>query len=141
MNAPHREFPVRDPVLSFLPIPALPVQARTPMHKTIAACGFGLLIAVLPVTADVLTVPANPSADTGVDLPARGAVQSKVLKHYGEPKLRHAAVGGSSPAQPRITRWDYPSFSVFFENDHVVDAVVPDRPAPLFNTNELSAGS
>ncbi|WP_295686016.1 hypothetical protein [uncultured Nevskia sp.] len=110
------------------------------MHKTIAACGFGLIIAVLPVSADVLTLPATPSTDTSVDLPARGEVQSKVLKHYGEPKLRHAAVGGSSPAQPRITRWDYAGFSVFFENDHVVDAVVPDRPAPLFNTNELSAG-
>jgi len=115
------------------------------MHKTIAACGFGLLIAVLPVSADVLSLPVSPSADASIDLPARGEVQSKVLKHYGEPKLRHAAVGGSSPAQPRITRWDYlgssGGFSVFFENDHVVDVVVPDRPAPLFNTNELSAGS
>ncbi len=140
MNAPRREFPVRDPVLSFFPISPLPRSRPSPMHKTIAACGFGLLVAALPVAADVLSLPANPSADTSADLPARGEVQAKVLKHYGEPKLRHAAVGGSSPAQPRITRWDYPSFSVFFENDHVVDAVVPDRPAPLFNTNELSAG-
>lgn len=114
------------------------------MDKTIVACGVGLLIAVLPVTADVLTLPASPVPDAIADLPARGETQAKVLKHYGEPKLRHAAVGGSSPAQPRITRWDYEGssgrFSVFFENNHVVDAVVPDRPAPLFNTSELSAG-
>lgn len=113
------------------------------MHKSIVACGFGLLAAALPATADVLRLPANSAsqgAETTAELPARGEAQSKVLKRYGEPTLRHAAVGGSSPAQPRITRWDYSGFSVFFENDHVVDAVVPDRPAPLFNTSELSTG-
>ncbi len=145
MNAPRRQLSVRDPVIFFLPISPPLGSGPFSMHKMIVACGFGLFAAVLPVTAEVLTLPAaNPAAGTTADLPARGEAQAKVLKRYGEPTLRHAAVGGSSPAQPRITRWDYAgasgSFSVFFENDHVVDAVVPDRPAPLFNTNELSAG-
>ena len=38
---------------------------------------------------------------------------------YGEPAQKHAAVG-----QPPITRWDYPSFSVYFERDRVIHAVV-----------------
>ncbi len=31
-------------------------------------------------------------------------------------------------AQPPITRWDYDAFSVYFENDHVIHAVVPSEP-------------
>jgi len=34
------------------------------------------------------------------------------------PAERHEAVG-----QPPITRWDYPTFSVYFENDRVIHAV------------------
>ena len=33
------------------------------------------------------------------------------------------AVGGASAQQPPITRWDYPSFSVYFEHDKVIHAV------------------
>jgi hypothetical protein len=52
-----------------------------------------------------------------------------VSKQFGEPQTQHPPVGGSSPKRPPITRWDYPGFSVFFENNHVVDTVVPgDRP-------------
>lgn len=116
------------------------------MNKSIIACRLGhlgLLAAALalPAMAEVLAVPAEPAASssTSLDLPARGEAQAQVLRRHGEPRARHPAVGGGSKAQPRITRWDYPGFSVFFENQHVVDAVVPGEPAPLFNTNELGA--
>ena len=111
------------------------------MRKTLTA--FGLLLtatALTPVHADVLTVPENPPAPTA-SLPAKGEAQASVLRRYGQPDKRHAPVGGSSAAQPAITRWDYSGFSVFFENSHVVHAVVPGAPAPLFNTDELSAAS
>jgi len=116
------------------------------MNKSIIACRLGLpgLLAValaLPAMADVPAVPAEQttSSSASLDLPARGEAQAKVLQRHGEPQSRHPAVGGGSKAQPRITRWDYPGFSVFFENQHVVDAVVPGQPAPLFNTDELGA--
>jgi hypothetical protein len=48
----------------------------------------------------------------------------QVEKHFGAPSNRHPAVGGSSAHQPPITRWDYNGFSVFFERDRVIDAVV-----------------
>jgi hypothetical protein len=70
------------------------------------------------------------------DTPKRGSTMSDVEKRFGAPATRHAAVGGGSPRTPPITRWDYSGFSVFFENDHVIDSVVtgaapePAAPAP-----------
>lgn len=101
---------------------------------------FGLLLIVsLPLAgrADLLAVPVAPPAAASLALPQRGDSQQGVLARYGEPQRRHPQVGGSSPAQPPITRWDYDRFSVFFEHQRVIDAVVPDAPAPLFDTDAL----
>ena len=51
--------------------------------------------------------------------PSRGMTMQKVEAKFGAPAERHPAVG-----TPAITRWDYQSFSVFFENDRVIHAVV-----------------
>ena len=111
------------------------------MRKTILAFGLLLTATALPtVQAEVLAVPEAPS-EAAQTLPSKGEAQTTVLRRYGEPARRHAAVGGASAAQPPITRWDYSGFSVFFENSHVVDAVVPSAPAPLFNTGELGVAS
>ncbi|MEZ5499242.1 MAG: hypothetical protein R3E77_07410 [Steroidobacteraceae bacterium] len=56
---------------------------------------------------------------SSVETPARGITMSAVESRFGEPTNRHATVG-----QPPITRWDYPNFAVFFENDRVIHAVV-----------------
>ena len=66
---------------------------------------------------------------SAVQRPNRGATMSAVEQRFGAPAQKHAAVGGCSAATtpcrtPPITRWDYPGFSVFFENDHVVESVV-----------------
>lgn len=115
------------------------------MNHTIIARGLGLLVAalILPVSAEVLELPEAGAATAAATpaLPSRGEPQARVLKQYGEPTTRHPAVGGGSIHQPQITRWDYPGFAVFFENAHVVDAVVPNQPAPLFNTDELGAAT
>jgi hypothetical protein len=62
--------------------------------------------------------------DSSVERPHRGATMKAVETQYGTPSQRHAAVGGASGAQPAITRWDYPQFSVFFERDRVIHTVV-----------------
>jgi len=54
-----------------------------------------------------------------VDRPKRGTTMDEVEKHFGAPVNRHPTVGA-----PPITRWDYSNFSVFFEKDRVIDAVV-----------------
>lgn len=72
------------------------------------------------VSAEIISVDGNMSVrNTAVDRPARGSTMQSVESHFGAPTAKHAAVG-----KPPITRWDYPTFSVFFENDRVIHAVV-----------------
>ena len=103
------------------------------MKAQLAAVLFAVCIPA--VQADVLALPAP--ASTQMQLPAKGSSMAAVSREYGAPKLRHAAVGGDSPKHPPITRWDYEGFSVFFENQHVVDAVRPDAPTPIANRQDL----
>ncbi len=88
--------------------------------------------------ADVLTLPAASDAAATVVVPGKGESQVSVLRAFGEPLTRHAPVGGEAPTHPPITRWDYAGFSVFFERAHVVDAVVPGQPAPVYHTDTLT---
>lgn len=109
----------------------------------------GALLLPAAASAEGLGLPgkhadeAIPTLDTVIvkepaeRLPLRGASQSTVLHDFGEPDLRHSPAGGAAPKQPPITRWDYPTFSVFFERKSVIDVVVKDKPAPLRNTEEL----
>ena len=83
-----------------------------------------MLVAGLSLTsavrADDVALPAQSgAAATTLATPARGATMAKVEAKFGAPTERHNAVG-----KPPITRWDYANFSVFFEYDHVVHAVV-----------------
>jgi len=57
--------------------------------------------------------------DSAVARPERGSTMVTVERKFGAPVTRHPTVGA-----PPITRWDYPSFSVFFEGDRVIHAVV-----------------
>jgi hypothetical protein len=76
------------------------------------------LFATGPVWAETLSVPAGDPA-AAAERPKRGSTMSTVQSRFGEPVTRHATVG-----QPPITRWDYNQFSVYFENDRVLHAVI-----------------
>jgi hypothetical protein len=81
------------------------------------------LLAATPALAETLnTDTGNPSA--AADHPNRGSTMATVESRYGAPTNRHAAVGN-----PPITRWDYPQFSVYFENDRVLHTVLVRSPA------------
>lgn len=91
--------------------------------------------------ADVLNLPSQRDASSStVTLPQRGEHMSAVQAQFGTPAKRFAPVGGGKPQHPPITRWDYANFSVFFEREWVIDAVVKDSPAPLRNTEALRSG-
>lgn len=62
---------------------------------------------------------ASPS---NAQRPRAGMSMSAVESTYGSPSNRYGAVG-----QPPITRWDYPEFSVYFENQTVIHAVAARR--------------
>lgn len=66
-------------------------------------------------SAEELAVPQEPAA---ADRPSRGMSMHTVESRYGEPSKRLDAVG-----QPPITRWEYPGFVVYFENQMVIHAV------------------
>ena len=68
--------------------------------------------------------PAAHAADTAAERPARGLTMSEVETRYGAPVERTSVIG-----QPPITRWEYPSFVVYFEHDRVIHAVLT-APAP-----------
>lgn len=108
------------------------------MRSTFLA--LALLLPVLPFAAhaDVIEMPESDIA-APVSKPSKGSTMAAVLREFGKPSTRLKAVGGGSKRQPPITRWDYPGFSVFFENSHVVDAVVPGRPPALQRTEELQS--
>ena len=76
------------------------------------------LLATGPAWAEVLSVPTGDPA-AAAERPNRGSTMSTVQGRFGEPVTRHATVG-----QPPITRWDYAGFSVYFENDRVLHAVI-----------------
>jgi hypothetical protein len=79
----------------------------------------------LPTPADTLIVPLGEQGDRGIPLPAPGETKRAVLERFGLADEEHPAVG-----RPPITRWDYRAFSVYFENDRVIEAVLQHQPSP-----------
>jgi hypothetical protein len=67
--------------------------------------------------ADELKMTSEPQSSAGQ--PARGMSMEKVEAAFGAPANRMGAVG-----TPPITRWEYPGFVVFFENNIVLHSVV-----------------
>jgi hypothetical protein len=96
-----------------------------------------ILVALLSAAAASAAVAETIVVDDQVqvrqpqsDVPKRGLTMDEVEKHFGAPVTRHPTVGGSSPHQPPITRWDYNGFSVVFEGNRVIDAVVTRAEPP-----------
>jgi hypothetical protein len=56
-------------------------------------------------------------------MPARGMSMQEVEKRYGAPTSKLDPRGGQKRAWPTINRWTYPTFTVYFEKNHVIDAV------------------
>jgi hypothetical protein len=111
------------------------------MRKLLTALALALCASPMVTLADTVQMPSSDAAAAPASLPRKGTTMHVVLKQYGEPKLKHAPVGGDTPKHPPITRWDYPGFSVFFERNHVVDAVVPGAPTQVYHTDQLTPAS
>jgi len=99
---------------------------RTPFRLLTPAAVFtGVLMAgIAPQSfADTLLVE-RVARQSAVTLPARGQSMNKVRAQFGEPTEVLAAIGGDQPRQPPITPRVYPEFTVHFERDRVIHAVV-----------------
>ncbi len=89
--------------------------------KTLFCCL--AVLSIGPVQAEVLRIPVSQQGAARISMPAHGDQQSQVVQQFGEPRVRHTRVG-----QPPISRWDYPSFSVYFEHSTVINSVQIHQP-------------
>jgi len=71
-----------------------------------------------PVSAETLLVQRVERAKASA-LPRQGATMAEVEAQYGAATSKRDAVG-----KPPISRWVYPAFTVYFESDRVINAVV-----------------
>jgi hypothetical protein len=82
-----------------------------------------LIACAMPAQGDTLLVDAvteaPPNSMEGVPRPLRGTSMADVRAGFGEPGGVKDPVG-----DPPITRWIYPGYTVYFEYDRVIDAVV-----------------
>lgn len=55
--------------------------------------------------------------------PAKGMSKAQVAQRFGKPLREESSVG-----KPPISVWVYPEYSVYFEYDHVIHAVLENTP-------------
>lgn len=108
------------------------------MRRLAAALALAVGILFLgAVRAETVVIDGQVSVvGSNVATPARGSTMKSVEAKFGAPQTRHPTVG-----TPPITRWDYANFSVFFENDRVIDTVVMAAPAEAAPTPDTPASS
>lgn len=68
-------------------------------------------------SADVLIIK-RIEQEQSIDMPKRGISMNQVISHYGEPTIKKEPIG-----IPPITEWQYVDFSVYFENQWVINSV------------------
>lgn len=73
--------------------------------------------------AQAIAIPIGEQGSTSGSLPHAGQTRVNVLEGFGLPDEEHSPVG-----KPPIQRWDYRTFSVYFENDRVVNSVRHHQP-------------
>ena len=83
----------------------------------------GLLLLGLSanLSAEEINIPATEteSPEFSVQLPGRGMAMENVQSRFGDATETFTAVG-----EPPITKWVYKNFTVYFESQFVIHAVV-----------------
>lgn len=93
---------------------------RTLLASAVLATGFAGLPQMC--RADLVAVDNGIAVEkSDVTTPARGMSMTQVASKFGEPRAKVAAVG-----KPPITRWEYPGFVVYFDQQYVIHSVVSD---------------
>jgi hypothetical protein len=79
-----------------------------------------LSLAIFAVAeADTLLIEGVQQAEaTRSDRPASGLTKDQVEARFGAPTRMIAAIG-----EPPISRWEYPTFTVYFEFERVIHSV------------------
>ena len=77
------------------------------------------LLLAMPAAAEVLVIDKVEQESADVARPPNGMSMDTVRSRFGDPESIVDSVG-----DPPITRWEYPNFTVFFEYDRVIHAVM-----------------
>lgn len=86
----------------------------------IAATGLLLVGLSANISAELISTPDGGKKEAyTVMLPGRGMSKETVRQQFGYPIERTAPVG-----TPPISKWRYDLFTVYFESDYVIHAVV-----------------
>ena len=89
------------------------------MHKLRSYLILGLALGLSAgASADTLNTSGISAGEDG-SRPMRGTTQAQVEAKYGSPVSKKAAVG-----DPPISSWEYQDFTVYFEYDRVIHAVL-----------------
>ena len=81
---------------------------------TIFVTAFGLLAGASAETVKMSGISAGEDGSR----PTRGMTAARVESKFGSPASRKAAVG-----DPPISRWEYPTMTVYFEYDRVLSLI------------------
>jgi hypothetical protein len=84
---------------------------------------------VAPAHADRLLIE-RAQASESANLPARGMTMAQVEAKFGAPAQKMEPRGGQRAQWPVIHRWQYPTFTVYFERSRVIDTVL-NQAAPM----------
>jgi hypothetical protein len=85
-----------------------------------AACAAGLGAVAQPACAETIATDTGIAVkQADVATPTRGMTMNQVASKFGDPVNKMPPVD-----KPAITRWEYPGFVVYFEQDHVIHSVV-----------------
>lgn len=98
-----------------------------PLRPVFLAASLALAFAA-PAQADRLLIERSRAAEAA-NLPDRGLSMAQVEAKFGAPQQKLEPRGGQRAAWPVIHRWVYSEFTVYFERDRVVNAVL-NRAAP-----------
>ncbi len=74
--------------------------------------------------ADILALAPHAKVLTRANMPKPGDSMNKVSKKFGAARHVSVSKGPVTRKNPKITRWDYTGFSVYFENSHVIHSVI-----------------
>jgi len=88
------------------------------------------LAAAASAYADTFDVRKNAERGTRSDLPQRGMSMAQVERRYGAPVDKMPTAGGDAPRHPPINRWRYNGYTVYFERERVIHAVVDSAALP-----------
>lgn len=70
------------------------------------------------IMADTINLPAKMN-NYAMELPGRGMSKATVEQRFGQPEYKSDAVG-----KPPISKWHYELFTVYFESNFVIHAVI-----------------